>query len=73
MKWVYSTPKGPVAIIEQRGYYHIVFQGEDLGSYSTPVHAADDASGGHTFMPSSGIDTGELNIPCDIGDWEQSR
>lgn len=50
----------------------MVFQEEDLGSYHSPEAAADDVSGGHTFSPSSGIDLGELGIPADVAEWEQT-
>ena len=50
--------------------WHIVYDEEDLGSYHSPRSAADDASGGHTFSPSNGVDFGDLDISEDIGEWE---
>jgi hypothetical protein len=35
--------------------------------------AASDASGGHTFSHSSGIDLGALGIPEDLQAWDQHR
>ena len=74
MVYYYSHPTvhGPVRIVPRpNGRYEIVFQDEDLGSYANPMMAADDAAGGHTFSPSSGVDLGDLDISYDLGDWER--
>ena len=69
----YVTPCGTVFLVpEQNGRYKVVFKDEDLGSYNSPEAAADDVSGGHTFSPSSGVDLGELEIPADVAEWEQT-
>ena len=66
----YRTRRGPVYIVPRGERWHIVYDEEDLGSYHSPRSAADDASGGHTFSPSNGVDLGDLDIPEDIGEWE---
>ena len=74
MHWIHKTKHGTFHIqLLQDRRYHVIFDGEDLGGYSTPQQAADDVSGGHTFMPSSGIDTGLIGLSEDIGDWERVR
>lgn len=66
----YSTRYGIISLVPTRdGRYIVMFQGENLGSYHSPDAAADDVSGGHTSLPSSGVDLGSLNIPCDISEW----
>ena len=73
MKWHHHTTKGPVFIVQIKDRFHVIFDDEDLGNYVTPQQASDDISGGHTFMPSSGIDLGELEISDDLGDWTRSK
>ena len=68
--WSYKTRKGTFFIVERDGRFHVIYDDEDLGSYSTPEQAADDLAGGHTSWPSSGVDPGELGISEDLGDWE---
>lgn len=69
--WLYRTRAGVASIQQVNGRWCIFFGDENLGSYHSPAAAADDAAGGHTFMPSSGIDLGDLGIPDDLGDWDQ--
>lgn len=68
-----KTHKGTFYIVQRRSRFHIIYNNEDLGSYSTPEQAADDLSGGHTFTPSNGVDPIELEISDDLGDWEFTR
>ena len=35
----------------------------------TAEMALDDLVGGHTFMPSSGIDTSEVGLPDELSEW----
>lgn len=53
------------------GRFHPIFDDESLGSYSQPWQAAEDLAGGHTFTPSCGVDTEELDIPEHHSEWEQ--
>lgn len=71
--WYFETPYGTVKIVPYQGRFHIVFNEEDLGSYISPKQAVDDAAGGYTFMPSSGIDLGELGLPDCIEEWRYSK
>ena len=64
------TRAGTFYIRQINGRWHPVFEDESLGAYGSPQYAVDDLVGGHTFTPSSGVDTSELGIPDDIGEWE---
>ncbi|CAH0498427.1 hypothetical protein [Novosphingobium sp. CECT 9465] len=66
----FQTRRGPVFILAHQGRWIIMYDNENLGSYHSPMAAADDASGGHTYSPSNGVDLGSLNIPDDIGEWD---
>lgn len=65
----YRTRRGPVRLVPRGERWIILFEDENLGSYHSPRAAASDASGGTTFMPSSGVDLGELDIPEDLPEW----
>lgn len=67
--WYFRTKAGIVSIQPEGKRWCIFFKEENLGSYHSPEAAADDVSGGHTFLPSSGVDLGTLDIPCDITEW----
>ena len=68
----YRTRKGPVRIVpNDRGRWDIVFEDEKLGSYHSPRAAASDASAGATFLPSSGVEFYDLDIPEDLPEWDQ--
>ena len=69
--YFYRTRVGIFQIVERHGRWHVVFDGDSLGSYATPRQAADDLAGGHTFSPGRGIDTANLGIPDAIGEWEK--
>jgi len=71
--WYYKTSFGTVKIVPYQGYYHVILDDENLGSYSTPQQAVDDAAGGYTFTPSSGIDLDEIGLPEDLEDWSYSE
>lgn len=69
----WSRTRAGTFLIRQQidGLWHVVHQGEDLGSYATAQHALDDLAGGHTFWPSSGIDPSTLGLPEELGDWNR--
>lgn len=69
--YVYKTRAGEFYIAEHNGCFHLIFEEQSLGSYATPQQAAEDLAGGHTFSPSSGVDTSELGIPEDITEWDR--
>jgi hypothetical protein len=69
--WYFRTARGIVSIRPVEDRWCIFFEDENLGSYHSPRAAADDASGGHTFTPSNGVDLGTLGIPEDINEWER--
>lgn len=69
--WYFRTRAEVVSIRPVQGRWCIFYGDENLGSYHSPAAAADDAAGGHTFTPSSGVDLGSLGIPEDLGDWER--
>jgi hypothetical protein len=67
----FETSAGPFRIVRRADHWDALFSGECLGSYATPELAADDLAGGHTFAPSSGVDTAELGIPADLSEWQR--
>lgn len=68
----YQTRAGTVSLVpDSDGRYRVIFHDEVLGSYHSAQAAADDVSGGHTFSASDGTDFAELDIPCDIGEWDR--
>ncbi len=72
MTYTFHTAKGPFYIVE-RGRWHVIYDGESLGSYHSPRAAASDLSGGHTSSPGNGVDPAALRIPEDLGEWEVSK
>jgi hypothetical protein len=72
--WYYGTGVGQCRIVlRPDGRYHAFLGEDDLGSYATPQQALDDLVGGHTFTPSSGVDTAALGLPDDLGEWTLVR
>jgi len=71
--YYFETRVGTFSIAQRGERWHVIFKGDSLGSYATPRHAADDLAGGHTFSAGPGIDTAELGIPGDIGEWSRGR
>lgn len=70
--YVFQTRRGPIKIMPvPQGRYAVIYDDENLGSYHSPVAAADDVSGGHTFSPSNGVEFDELDVPSDIGEWKR--
>lgn len=67
----YKTVVGTFLIAQRAGQWHVLFNDESLGGYTTPHQAADDVAGGHTFSAGPGIDTAKLGIPADIEEWER--
>lgn len=67
--WEFETARGPVYIVPKADRFHVIYEGESLGSYATPNQAADDAADGHTFAPSNGADFAALDIPSGIDGW----
>jgi hypothetical protein len=68
--WKHPTKVGTFAIRKMQGRWHALFEDESLGSYATPQKAADDLAGGHTFLPSSGVDPSRLGLTDDLAEWE---
>lgn len=71
--YAYKTKAGTFYIAERGGRFRALLEDEDLGGYTTPQQAADDLAGGHTFTPSSGVDTSRLGVPGDLSRWERLR
>lgn len=65
----YPTKIGMFYITQLNGRWQAMYEDENLRSYYSPRHAADDLSGGHTFSLSNGVDTSTLGIPGDISEW----
>ncbi len=68
--WLYGTRIGVFGIVSLNGGWHVFYEDEDLGRYQTPGLALDDLAGGHTYSPSSGVDTSTLGLPEDLSEWE---
>lgn len=69
--WRYSTRHGVASIRRlDDGYWHAMVGDERLGAYNAPSAALDDMLGGHTFSPSSGVETDEMGLPDDLSEWE---
>jgi hypothetical protein len=69
--FIYETCRGPVIIASRGERWCVIYGNEDLGSYHSPMAAADDAASGHTIVPSNGVDLGVLGISADLGDWQR--
>lgn len=67
--YVYQTRLGPFYVVESGGRYHPYYDGEPLGTYSTPDQAARDLASGQTFPIPGGTDTAALGIPDDLDKW----
>lgn len=64
----HSTARGPFWIVRKPDGWHLMWESEDLGTYSTPQRAADDAAGGTCTWPSFG-NCGKVGLSDDISDW----
>ena len=73
--WRWQTRAGTASIVfsPRARNYRLHLADDDLGGYRLPQQAVDDFCGGHTFAPSSGVDTATLGTPADLGDWEFVR
>jgi hypothetical protein len=69
--YIFRTRAGVFSIVQRNGRWHLIVDGESLGSYPTAVQAADDLVGGHFSLP-AGTDTATLGIPADLSEWEQT-
>jgi hypothetical protein len=65
------TPIGPFFITDRGERWHVVFDNESLGSYTTPMQAAYDVASGRIFSLPHGADTSMLGVPEDIAKWER--
>ena len=68
--YIFRTKSGVFSIVQRNDRWHLKFNGESLGSYSTAVQAADDLVGGRFSLP-TGTDTATLGIPANLSEWEQ--
>lgn len=67
--YLYQTREGAFVIRLHKGRWHVLFEGENLGSYFTPQQAAEELADGSTEWPGI-LDPTTLEIPDDIGEWE---
>lgn len=51
------------------GSFHPFFEDEDLGAYHSVEGALDELVGGHTFLPSNGLDPSTCDLPDEISKW----
>jgi hypothetical protein len=71
--WKHRTKVGTFSIRNTQGRWHALFEDDSLGSYATPDQAVGDPVGGHTFLPSNGVDPSTLGLPDDLAEWEFVR
>ncbi len=71
--WRWPTRWGEFRIVPTGGRFLAMVGDESLGSYHSAIAAHDDLVGGHTFTPSSGVDTSTCGLPSDLADWEFVR
>jgi hypothetical protein len=68
--YVHKTRVGAFSIeLKETGRWHVMWNGDDLGSYHGPQAALGDLVGGHTRWPACG-DPSELGLPSDLSEWE---
>jgi hypothetical protein len=72
VKWVYRTRAGQAQIIPTPKGFALMFDGEALGTYTSPAAAAEELANGTSFWPSAGDPT-KMGIPEDISGWERVR
>ncbi|WP_381493344.1 hypothetical protein [Sphingosinicella xenopeptidilytica] len=56
-------------LLQSNGRWQAVIDGDGVGSYHRPEAALSDMVGGHTSTPSSGIDSGDFDLPDSLRDW----
>jgi len=66
-----KTLAGRVSIRPVQGRWCVFLADDNLGSYHSPEAAADDAAGGHTFAPPSGVALGTLGLSRNLDEWER--
>ena len=66
--YFHPSSRGRIEIVRYSTGWNVIFKGEELGTYSSPDHAADDVGGGHTYSPSDGTDFELLSISRDLAD-----
>jgi hypothetical protein len=67
--YVFQTPRGRFAIVPERDGFNVLFEDEVLGWYGAPEQALDDLVGGHTYLPSNGVDPSTLGLPDELSEW----
>ena len=73
MKRLYAwhTRIGPFYIVDSAWHFHVFYQDDALGSYTSADSALADVVGGHTFSIAGGIDTATLGIPERLNEWSR--
>jgi hypothetical protein len=67
--WEFKTHQGTFRIVPTNGRYQAFYENEGLGFYHSAEAALDDLVGGHTFLPSNGLDPSTCGLPADISEW----
>jgi hypothetical protein len=71
--WMVPTRHGTFYIKPTRDRFVVLYEDENLGSYHSPEAALDDLVGGHTFLPSNGLDTSTVGLPSELPEWDFVR
>ncbi|PPQ14051.1 hypothetical protein CV770_39120 [Bradyrhizobium sp. AC87j1] len=69
MKWTYETGSGLAEIISVPGGCALLFDGQVLGQYISPVVAAGELANGMCHWPWAGDPT-KMGIPEDLSEWQ---
>lgn len=67
--WEFTTGVGTWRIVPSNGGWQAMWEDERLGWYHSPEAALDDLCGGHTNLPSSGVDSSECGLPDELSEW----
>lgn len=68
-----KTSRGPVRIVPNgnTGRYDVIYDNQGLGSYNSPIQAADDVGLNATYSPSNGVDFEALGVSYDLSEWDK--
>jgi hypothetical protein len=69
--YAYSNDYGHWTIVRlpADGRWHAMLDGESLGSFHCPKAAAESLSIGFIWLPASGLDPAECDLPAALQDW----
>ena len=72
MTYYFKTQAGTFMIVAKKGRWHLIFQDDPVGSYATVEQAVDALASGQAFSLRGRVDTANLGIPRDLGEWSRA-